>query len=517
MTFDANGGTFSGDATTQQVQNTPGARIVLPAEEPTRVGYTFKGYNNPDTAPEAPDTYTAQWEANTITNTFNANGHGTFAAGATQVSINTTYDTKLNLPAADALTPDTGYVFLGWFTAATGGTQVTDQTDCPATDTIYYAHWEALAAWATIESGTLKLFWGQKPAGNLTFALGGPYSEQNPAPWQAYAQDIQTLQIDASLKESPFAPSSYASYMENLTSLNKVEGISNLNMQNATSLERMFAGCSQLEVLDLSGLNTDHITNMDNMFLGCSTADELILSACTRLQPGSGLPGLASSTNPFWIINITHALTYGTDDTTSVANINSLIAELPEGATLTLRLATMRLTYEANGGTFPEQSTNTQAKSAGGNGSAAGNASAVGDGTAEEAYLYGNPGEEIDESAAGGPNYTPIPVRAGYEYLGYAETPDATTPDTPVVFPEATSNFLSALSAAGDTNTTFYAIWKAVGPGPTPPTPDTDGGSSDIFPLTGDTTGTLASYILCILAGGVALAVARVVRCRRSR
>ena len=517
---------WSGDgAKTISASTTPDAPVVYPqgVTEPERAGYSFKGWIAADgtvltigttTYGEATGkTYNAQWEANTISNTFDANGHGTFAGGATQATVNTVFGNTLNLPAADALTPAAGYVFLGWFTDPVAGEEVTDQSACPPVNTTYYAHWEALAAWAAIESGTLKLFWGQKPASALTFAVSGPYSEQNPAPWQAYAQDIHTVDIDASLKDSPFAPASYASYLEGLSSLTQVVGLSNLNMQNAISLERMFAGCSNLEVVDLSGFNTEHVTNMDNMFLGCTAADELVLSKDTQLLPGTGLVGLDSSTNPFWISSITHAVSYGTDDATSVANINALLAALPEGATQTLRLATMRLTYEANGGTFPAQSANTHAESA------AGNASTVGDGTAEEAYLYGNPGEEIDASATGGPNYTPIPVRAGYEYLGYAETPDATTPDTPVVFPEATSNFLSALSGAGDTNTTFYAVWKAVGPGPTPPTPgpDTDGGGSDIFPLTGDTTNALTSYILCILAGGVALVVARIVRRQRSR
>ena len=37
----------------------------------------------------------------------------------------------------------TGYTFAGWFTEATGGTQISNTTKTPVTDTTYYAHWTA--------------------------------------------------------------------------------------------------------------------------------------------------------------------------------------------------------------------------------------------------------------------------------------------------------------------------------------------------------------------------------------
>ena len=37
----------------------------------------------------------------------------------------------------------TGYTFVGWFTEATGGTQISSTTKTPVTDTTYYAHWNA--------------------------------------------------------------------------------------------------------------------------------------------------------------------------------------------------------------------------------------------------------------------------------------------------------------------------------------------------------------------------------------
>ena len=70
-----------------------------------------------------------------VTVTFNANGG----------SVSPTSQTYIAGKAYDSLpTPSTrtGYVFVGWFTAASGGTQVTTSSTVPATDTTLWAHWE---------------------------------------------------------------------------------------------------------------------------------------------------------------------------------------------------------------------------------------------------------------------------------------------------------------------------------------------------------------------------------------
>lgn len=107
---------------------------------PTRTGYTFDGWYIDDHKVAVGEKYygaitlVAQWTAKTGTVTYNAQ-NGT--ANTTQV---VTYDGTYNLPEVTR----TGYKFVGWFTAQTGGTNVTlnniVQTEGNHT---LYAQWEA--------------------------------------------------------------------------------------------------------------------------------------------------------------------------------------------------------------------------------------------------------------------------------------------------------------------------------------------------------------------------------------
>ena len=79
----------------------------------------------------------AQWTANTYTVTFDANGGGTPTPASKVVTFGSTYGTL-------ATTSRTGYTFAGWFTAASGGTQVTSATIVStASNHTLYAQWTA--------------------------------------------------------------------------------------------------------------------------------------------------------------------------------------------------------------------------------------------------------------------------------------------------------------------------------------------------------------------------------------
>lgn len=95
---------------------------------------------SPITFPVADTTYYATW-APVITITFNANEHGVFTGNKETLDIECLPGEKLTLPAEEALKVAPRYIFNGWFTEASGGTQVTDQTDCPASATTYYAQY----------------------------------------------------------------------------------------------------------------------------------------------------------------------------------------------------------------------------------------------------------------------------------------------------------------------------------------------------------------------------------------
>lgn len=138
VTFDpADGKLPDGAASTKKVtyDSTYGE---LPT--PTRTGYTFKGWFDGDTEIKANTKVTeaenhelkANWEINKYTVTFNANG-GNCSEPSRTVNYNDAYDT-LPVPTRD------GFNFVGWFTEAEGGTQVSADTKAVENCTIY-AQW----------------------------------------------------------------------------------------------------------------------------------------------------------------------------------------------------------------------------------------------------------------------------------------------------------------------------------------------------------------------------------------
>lgn len=142
-TFNGNGGGTPSPSTITKEYNT--ALGTLPTC--TRTGYTFLGWYTASsggtkisttTVVTKDITYYAQWSINSYTLTFNPNG-GTVTPTSKDLEYNSAYGT-LPTPtrASDA---QYTYTFAGWYTAATGGTQVTTTTKMAAKDTTIYAHW----------------------------------------------------------------------------------------------------------------------------------------------------------------------------------------------------------------------------------------------------------------------------------------------------------------------------------------------------------------------------------------
>lgn len=142
-TFNGNGGSTPSPSSITKEYNT--ALGTLPTC--TRTGYTFLGWYTASsggtkisttTVVTKDITYYAQWSINSYTLTFNPNG-GTVTPTSKNLEYNSAYGT-LPTPtrASDA---QYTYTFAGWYTAATGGTQVTTTTKMAAKDTTVYAHW----------------------------------------------------------------------------------------------------------------------------------------------------------------------------------------------------------------------------------------------------------------------------------------------------------------------------------------------------------------------------------------
>ena len=155
VTFNNNGGT--GSQTDSSSPYSSGATVtVLGAGSMAKTGYSFAGWNTLSggggTHYNANDTFTmpanavtlyAQWTANTYTVTFDGNSGGTPSPTSTSVTFDSTYGTM-------ATVTRTGYTFNGWFTATSGGTQVTSGTTVAITGPqTLYAQWTALSATIT--------------------------------------------------------------------------------------------------------------------------------------------------------------------------------------------------------------------------------------------------------------------------------------------------------------------------------------------------------------------------------
>ena len=139
-TFNANGGSCSKSSKSVTYGSIYGT---LPT--PTRTGYSFAGWytsasggshvtSNTTVSLTSNQTLYAHWTADTYTATFNANG-GTCSTSSKSVIYGGTYGT---LPTPTR----TGYTFGGWYTSASGGSQVTSSTTVNKDyDHTLYAHW----------------------------------------------------------------------------------------------------------------------------------------------------------------------------------------------------------------------------------------------------------------------------------------------------------------------------------------------------------------------------------------
>jgi len=138
VTFDANGGTV---ATSSKSVTSGSAYGTLPT--PTRTGYTFGGWYTASMGGSQVTAATvvsvafdhrlyAHWIGASLTVTFNANG-GTVDVASKTVRLGDCYG---SLPLAEK----TDYYFVGWYTAADGGTKV-EPNDRPSASITLYAHW----------------------------------------------------------------------------------------------------------------------------------------------------------------------------------------------------------------------------------------------------------------------------------------------------------------------------------------------------------------------------------------
>ena len=107
-----------------------------------------------------------------------------------------------------------------------------------------------------------------------------PTSSWSTPAWAGYDSDpqknIKHAVFDASF--SGYRPSSTNSWFAYCINLQDIEDIRNLNTENVTNMNWMFASCYALTSLDVSKFNTQNVTDMTGMFSGCSALTSLDVS-----------------------------------------------------------------------------------------------------------------------------------------------------------------------------------------------------------------------------------------------
>ena len=158
VTWDAgsNGGTIDGKAAYSETVQ-PNSKPTIPASLPVKKGHSFKGWYTAKTGGKLYNTVTSITASTTFYAQFEANKYVVIWDLGTGQSETTeqTYGEKLLLPKD----PERKNAeFLGWFTEATGGTQVTaNDTFTETADKTYYAHWEITEVFSVTVPVTLPL------------------------------------------------------------------------------------------------------------------------------------------------------------------------------------------------------------------------------------------------------------------------------------------------------------------------------------------------------------------------
>ena len=126
-------------------------------------------------------------------------------------------------------------------------------------------------AYAMYTDKTLTFYYDNK-AGSRTgtkYLIGSGYSSTNLPRWilDYYRRTFTKAVFDASF--AAYRPTSTAFWFFNCTAMTTIEGISNLNTSQVTSMAEMFRYCSVLNNLDLRTFDTSNVTDMSCMFCYC--------------------------------------------------------------------------------------------------------------------------------------------------------------------------------------------------------------------------------------------------------
>ena len=239
--------TFKGDGVTENTTMYDYGTVPSYGSTPTRYGYTFKGWSNGSTtysgtlptAYEQDVTYTAVWEKNKVSCTITYDGNGATSGSVAAQSgyvgdsltlrdngfykkcIVTFYSNENPNITDDSLdelqTSVSSATFLGWYTAASGGSQVTSPYTPNSESITLYAHWSGMSAITTptlTRDGYTFLGWYTARSGGSKVADGGSYTPSGTIALYAHwkLNEITDIYIGTSILDVYIGNSKYDVY-----------------------------------------------------------------------------------------------------------------------------------------------------------------------------------------------------------------------------------------------------------------------------------------------------------------
>lgn len=126
------------------------------------------------------------------------------------------------------------------------------------------------------DEGTVLMFYYDKQKSNRNGMDIGPFASNAERGWDTLTPTITGVVFDASMANYTGLTST-AFWLHGTTELTSITGMENLNTQNVTDMQNMFAYCA-LPTIDVSSLNTSNVTNMNAMFIYCNNLTSLDLS-----------------------------------------------------------------------------------------------------------------------------------------------------------------------------------------------------------------------------------------------
>ena len=154
-------------------------------------------------------------------------------------------------------------------TLGVGAAPVAQAIWCSGNTTLYFTHDELYAVGNEYKGQTITTVWSGDKVTATTYQPDWDFDS-------SVRGNCTHVVFDPSFAN--VRPVSCIDWFLDFTKLTAIEGLTNLNTSEVTSMYDMFANCSSLTSIDLSGFRTAEVTTMEGMFYSCDGLTTLDLS-----------------------------------------------------------------------------------------------------------------------------------------------------------------------------------------------------------------------------------------------